>query len=64
MNTEAEKIQKTIDAIKKDRPDYGQILDLFGELIIKQAEFMGEAKVDPPVITKAAAQAKLKKSRC
>jgi len=61
MNTEATKIQKTIDAIKKDRPDYEQMLDLFGELIIKQSEFMGNAKVDPPAITKAAAQAKLKK---
>ena len=60
MNTEAKKIQKTIDAIKKDRPEYEDMLNLFGELIIKQSEFMGEAKVKPPAITKAAAQAKLK----
>jgi len=60
MSAETKKIQKTIDAIKKERPEYEDMLDLFGELIIKQSEFMDKAKVKPPAITKAEAQAKLK----
>ena len=63
MSAETKKIQKTINAIKKDRPEYEDMLNLFGELIVKQSEFMDKAKVKPPAITKAEAQAKLKNGK-
>ena len=59
MNTET--IQRAIDAIKKERPDYGPIMDAFGRIIIKQAESLSEVEVEPVAITKDAAQAKLEK---
>jgi len=56
---EAEKIRKAMDAIKKERPDYGQILDLFGNIMIKQAEYLEKVKLKPLAITKDAARSKL-----
>lgn len=56
---EAEKIRRAINAIKKERPDYGQILDLFGKIIIKQAEYLEKVKLKPLPITKDEARAKL-----
>ena len=61
INTEAEKIQRAIDAIKKERPSYGQILDLFGRIMIKQSESLDKTKVKPLAIAKDAARAKLEK---
>ncbi len=59
MNIKVEKIRRAINAIKKERPDYGQILDLFGKIIIKQAEYLEKVKLKPLAITKDAARAKL-----
>ena len=61
MNIEAEKIQKAIDAVKKIRPNYENILDLFGKIMIKQSSFSKKARVKPVAITENAARAKLKK---
>lgn len=61
IDTEAEKIQKAIDAIKKGRPEYKQVLDLFGKIMIKQSEFSDKVKVKPLTITKDTARARLKK---
>jgi FdhE protein len=61
IDTEAEKIRKAIDAIKKDRPEYSQVLDLFGKIVIKQSEFLHKVKVKRVAIAKDAARAKLKK---
>lgn len=58
---ETEKIQRAIDANKKERPDYEQILDLFGKILIKQSEFSSKAKVKSIAIAKDVAQAKLEK---
>lgn len=60
INTEAEKIQKAIDAIEKDRPEYSQILDIFGKIMIKQSEFLNKIEVKPVAIAKDVARAKLK----
>ncbi len=54
-----EKINRAIDANKKKRPDYGQILDLFGKIIAKQCELSGRTRIEPVVIAKDAAQARL-----
>jgi FdhE protein len=59
MNIKNEKIRKAIDAIKKERPDYGPILDLFGKIIIKQAEYLEKVEIKPLPITKDEARAKL-----
>ncbi len=59
MNIKVEKIRRAINAIKKERPDYGQILDLFGKIIVKQAEYLEKVKLKPLAITKDAARAKL-----
>jgi FdhE protein len=58
---EAETIQRAIDAIKKDRPGYEHILDLYGKIMIKQSEFLGRTKVEPVIIAKDAALARLKR---
>jgi FdhE protein len=59
INTEAKNIRRTIDVIKKDRPEYKQVLDLFGKLMIKQAEFSDKVKVEPVSIKKEAARERL-----
>jgi len=46
ISTEAEKIQKAMDAIKKDRPEYKKVLDLFGKIMIKQSEFSDKVKTE------------------
>ena len=61
MNTEVERIQKAIDIAKKNRPKYGQILDLFGKIMIKQAQSLDGIKVKPAVIKKDEARTKLRK---
>lgn len=61
INTETERIRKAIDAIKKERPDYGHVMDVFGNMIIKQSEFLNEIEPEPVAIAKDAALAKLKK---
>ena len=60
MITKVEKIQKAIEAIKKDRPEYVQMLDLFGKIMIKQAEFLDKVKVDFVKIAEMDARSKLK----
>ena len=60
---ETEKVQRAIDANKKKHPNYGQILDLFGKIVIKQSEFSSKTKVEPVVIAKDVAQAKLKQGK-
>ena len=61
MGMETDKIQRAIDANKKEHPDYEQILNLFGKIMIKQSEFSGKTKVKALVIAKDVAQARLKK---
>jgi len=59
FSMDIEKINRAIDANKKKRPDYGQILDLFGKIMAKQCEFSSKTKIEPVVIAKDVAQAKL-----
>ncbi len=54
-----QKINRAIDANKKKRPDYGQILDLLGKIMAKQCEFSSKTRIEPVVIAKDVAQAKL-----
>ena len=54
-----EKINRAIDANKKKRPDYGQILDLLGKIMAKQCEFSSKTRIEPVVIAKDVAQARL-----
>ena len=53
------KINRAIDANKKKRPDYGQILDLLGKIMAKQCEFSSKTRIEPVVIVKDVAQARL-----
>ena len=38
-----------MDSIKKERPDYGQILDLFSEILVKQSESLDRTPARPTV---------------
>ncbi len=58
---EAGKVYKVIDAIKKERPGYDQVLNLFGKIVIKQFEFLGQTKIKPVLIAKDDVLKKLKK---
>lgn len=60
---ETEKIQRSIDANKKEHPDYQQILDLLGKIMIKQAESSGKTRVEPVSVAEDVVRAKLKKGK-
>ena len=62
VNTKAERIEKARDSIKKERPDYGHILDLFGKIMVKQSEFFDRTTVKPAVIAEDAVRVKLEKN--
>lgn len=55
------KIQRAIDAIKNECPNYERILDLFGKIMIKQSEFLSKTEIQPVAIAKDVAQARLRK---
>jgi FdhE protein len=59
FNMDIEKISTAIDANKKKRPDYGQMLDLFGKIMAKQCEFSSKTRIEPVAIARDEAQAKL-----
>ena len=56
---EVVEIEKAIEAVKKERPDYAGMLDLFGKIIIKQSQFLSKTNVDPISMEKSWAKAKL-----
>jgi FdhE protein len=61
MGMEADKINKAVDANKKEYPGYEGILDLFGRIMIKQSEFSSKTKIEALAIAEEEAHAKLKK---